>query len=408
MKHLYTFFFFIVITNSFFGQKNNRLKNGMWRAELSLDPSHQLPFQLKINAHKGQTYLTVINGDERIDLKQLDSYNDTVVYTFPMYHSELHFSINSSKEINGFWRNYDKKDYKIAFNAKYSKAPRFKDTISSKTLTNYTGKWKTSFKEDVSVYYPAIGVFKQNKNHLVGTFLTETGDYRFLEGNVYGDHLYLSCFDGSHAFLFNGELKKDTLSGEFLSGKHWKTTWTATQNDDFELSHPDSLTYVKEDQPHLELNLKDLNHNYYSYPNQETKGKVVIIQILGTWCPNCMDETRYYKELYAKYHDQGLEIISVCYETGEDEETYFKRVQSYKEKLDLDFTFLIGGKANKGKASEHFSVLNQIISFPTSIFIDRNGDIQRIHTGFNGPSTGSYYTDYTTKTDKLIEELIKK
>jgi thiol-disulfide isomerase/thioredoxin len=156
----------------------------------------------------------------------------------------------------------------------------------------------------------------------------------------------------------------------------------------------------------LSFNLKRLDGTLYSYPKNIAKNKVIIIQIMGTWCPNCLDETLFYKTLYDKYHDRGLEIISVAYEVGKNHDEYVKRVNKLKNKLDLNFTFLIGGQAKKELASTHFQALNQIISFPTSIFIDKKGDIVQIHTGFNGPGTGTYYSDYKRKTIMMLEYLL--
>lgn len=408
MKQLFLYFLFFSILNQATAQGSQRIKKGIWRAELKLNETTNLPFQLEIKRTKKKTSLAIINGEEKIILRNENPLFDTLIYSFPLFNTELRFHVDSKKQLTGYWNNYNKNDYKLPFTAVLSKAPRFDDTVSTEGIADFNGKWETYFGINSPDKYPALGVFEQNKNKLTGTFLTETGDYRFLEGNVYGANLYLSCFDGSHAFLFTGELDNDTITGKFLSGKHWSTDWSAINNEAFELINPDSLTYVSDSTSSINFTLNDLKHKSFSYPNEELKDKVVIIQIMGTWCPNCMDETRYFKELYNKYHNDGLEIISICYEAGENEETYYERVASYKEKLDLDFTFLIGGKASKGIASEHFNTLNQVISFPTSIFIDRNGKIQRIHTGFNGPSTGAYYTEYVTKTNQIIIEMLGK
>ena len=169
---------------------------------------------------------------------------------------------------------------------------------------------------------------------------------------------------------------------------------------------PDSITILKKDNPAFSFNLKTVNGADYSFPNQETRGKVVIIQIMGTWCPNCMDETNYYKELYDKYHSKGLEIISIGYETSESFEDQAKKILTLKQRKNLDFTFLVGGKASKEIASEQFKMLNEVISFPTSIYIGRDGQVKRIHTGFNGPGTGEVYTEYVKKTNALIESLL--
>ena len=235
--------------------------------------------------------------------------------------------------------------------------------------------------------------------------MTETGDYRFLEGNIVGDSLFLSCFDGSHAFLFKAGINDEELTGKFFSGTHWSSEWEGIRNEDAELQSPEELTYVVDDKE-VQFNLKDMEGKDFSFPNENYEGKVTIIQIMGTWCPNCLDETKYYKELYDTYHSDGLEIISIAYETGNDVEDYIESVTRLRNKLSLNFTFLIGGAANKNLASEHFSMLNKIISFPTSIFIGRDGQVKRVHTGFNGPGTGEYYTEYVRNTNSLIENLL--
>jgi peroxiredoxin len=120
-----------------------------------------------------------------------------------------------------------------------------------------------------------------------------------------------------------------------------------------------------------------------------------------------MDETKFFKELYAKYHEKGLEIIAVGYETPNDFEGKVNKIKLLKERHHLDFQFLVGGSADKGLASEQFSMLNEIMSFPTAIVIGRDGEVKRVHTGFNGPGTGKLYDDYVKDMDLFIQELLK-
>jgi thiol-disulfide isomerase/thioredoxin len=157
----------------------------------------------------------------------------------------------------------------------------------------------------------------------------------------------------------------------------------------------------------IQLQLKDLENKDYVYPNTQTKGKVTLIQIMGTWCPNCLDESRYLASLKAQYKDQ-LEIIAITYETQESVEDRIAKVKKYKESLDLNFTFLMGGKACKTCAAELFPMFNAITSFPTLIFINKKGEIKNIHTGFSGPGTGIYYEKFVDKTNLFIEQLIKE
>lgn len=399
---------FLLFSFVAFTQKSQTFKSGQWIGNLQLNEQIVLPFSMEFKNSKDNCYGIIINGDEVIDLGKINSINDTFHIPFPIFNTELIFTVQDKKTIAGSWHNYNKANYSIPFVANYSKQNRFPKE-KNKLKKDFSGKWETVFSKDGKDAYPALGLFKQTDDKISGTFLTETGDYRYLDGNVYGDKLYLSCFDGSHAFLFTAqENEKGELDGKFYSGKHWNSEWTAKHNEFYSLPNPDSITYVKENAKNLSFEVKDLKGKPYVYPNNALNDKVVIIQLMGTWCPNCLDETDYFKQLYDKYHAKGLEIISIGYEVGDDFDKHVDRISTFKNKLDLDFTFLVGGSANKGTASKQFSALNEIISFPTSIFIGRDGQIKRIHTGFNGPGTGEYYKEYVEKTDELIKLMIEE
>lgn len=379
------------------------LTPGSYSAYLQLNETTQLPVHLTVEKKQKRILLVVNNAEERIELTNGINKGDTVILPFPSFDSELRFITDKKKEIRGFWFNYNKgTNYKIPFFANFNPKPRKKEEASG----NLNGKWETHFSPQTKDEEDALGIISQDHNHITGTFRTETGDYRFLEGYIDGSKFYLSAFDGSHAFLLNGTLKDHKIQGFFYSGKHYSTDFAAIYNPNFELRDPDSITILNPESKEFSFNLKTIDGKDYHFPNEQTKGKVVIIQIMGTWCPNCMDETNYYKELYDKYHSKGLEIISIGYEATDSFEEQAKKIQTLKQRKNLDFTFLVGGKASKGIASEHFHMLNEVISFPTSIYIGRDGEVKRIHTGFNGPGTGEVYTEYVKKTNALIESLL--
>ncbi|MFT6923453.1 MAG: thiol-disulfide isomerase/thioredoxin [Crocinitomicaceae bacterium] len=401
---------FLLLSSYSFSQKASRLrlKKGQWIAELKLNDNDVLPFNMLVEK-KGKSFdFSVVNGDEIIPLDSSIVINDSVHLMFPFFNSELVFHVDTKKSISGYWKNFNKGDnYKIDFTSQRKKTTRFSNAKKKTDGINVNGRWEVEFEPNTTSSYPAVGIFEQGEgsSKVTGTFLTETGDYRFLAGNVIGDSVYLSCFDGSHAFLFKALSINGQLKGSFLSGTHWQSKWDAKPNETIELTSPDDLTYL-EDSTTFHFDLIDIDESPFSFPNPETNNKVVIIQLMGTWCPNCLDETVFYKGLYDKYHDQGLEIISIGYEAGDTFQEHSKSINRLKDKLELDFTFLVGGSARKDLASEHFYMLNKVISFPTSIYIGRDGKVKRIHTGFNGPGTGSYYSDYVKATTALVEYLL--
>lgn len=412
---LKTVYFLSILFLSFsvFSQtpKLKALKTGSWSGKLSLNSTNNLRFQFTIQKVEKEYVFAVLNGEEQINMIHPRVERDSLVLEFPLFNSIMVLKRHDTEKLKGYWLNLNKgANYTIPCELNFGYTNRFPSKITSLNVlqtANFDGKWECFFDPGTPDAYKAVGIFTQDNTKIEGTFLTETGDYRFLEGNVLGDSLYLSCFDGSHAFLFTGRISPSGIDGKFYSGKHWKTSWTATKNETFKLTDPDSLTHLL-DTARVRFSFKDLNGNDFHFPNERYDNKVTIIQIMGTWCPNCMDETRFYADLYAKYHAKGLEIISIGYEIGTDFLAQAESIKRLKNRLNIDYTLLVGGSANKNLASTHFSMLNQITSFPTTIVVGKDGLVRKIHTGFNGPGTGKFYEDYTRETVDLIEKLLNE
>lgn len=406
MRKLFTVLLLTFITLNY-SLANTPPPVGYWKSELSINDSTTIPFTL-ITEKKpnNELIVKVKNASEIICLKALEPKKDTFIYAFQDFNSKLYITKEGNSALSGYWQNLQRsEDYILPFTASYiGKSLETSDA----SITSIEGKWKTVFNYASTTPYPALGVFNHmaGSANVAGTFLTETGDYRFLDGLSTEGKVQLSCFDGSHAFLFEADLVQDTLWGTFYSGNHWKTQWYAVKDNSFQLSDPDSLTYVKKSLDTFDFTFKDLKGKNFTFSNENLNDKVVLIQIMGTWCPNCLDETKYYKELHSKYKDQGLEIIAVCYEASKSFEAQTKSVKRLINNYELDYTFLIGGNASKTLASEQFYFLNEIISFPTSIYINKQGEIVKVHTGFNGPGTGEIYEDYKKETEALIEQLL--
>ena len=127
---------------------------------------------------------------------------------------------------------------------------------------------------------------------------------------------------------------------------------------------------------------------------------------MGTWCPNCLDETIFFKEIYEKYHKSGLEIIGVAYEKPTTFDDQAKRVQRFIKNEEISYPILIGGGLSDNKVSKDFSMLNKIAAFPTAIYINRKGEVAKIYTGFSGPGTGKIYEKYKKETMAFIEDLL--
>lgn len=251
----------IVIENPFTG-----LPPGPWRAILELEPRSlaenpegkplpqlmnlefeevtqgELPFNFEVRYTDEQNfYIEIINGEERIKVEDIiigrdrSTAKDTVVIKLPVYNSYIR-AIFEEDVMEGEWVDNSRENYRIPFKAYQGQAHRF-TSLRKTPVMDVSGRWEATFGVEGENTYMAIGEFSQEGNHLAGAFLTETGDYCSLEGTVQEDKLYLSSFDGAHAFLFEAKILPDsTLIGSLRSGKHYKTLWKARANPDFELS----------------------------------------------------------------------------------------------------------------------------------------------------------------------------
>lgn len=407
-KYFYFFLSLLPLLSCSDETKNSSslLVEGNWHLELQISEENFLPVDFILNKNDSSFSIDIVNAEEVIKITDIEIKGSKIIFKDPIFNSWFEGKILSPTKINGFWFKEDK-NYKIPFKAEYGIKNRFPEP---KNLTNHqvniTGKWEVDFSKGTDEHYKAIGQFQQVDNYVTGTFMTETGDYRFLEGNMYNNNLYLSTFDGTHAFLFKASIINGNLEGVFWSGTHWQEPWVAVKNESFELTNPDSLTYIKKGYEGLAFTFPNINGDSISLTDEKYTSKVVIVNIMGPWCPNCKDETKYLVELYNKYNKDGLEVIALSFDKTDDFEKSKASIIKLSEFYNAKYDFLIAGSANKINAAQALPMLNQIMSYPTTIFIDRKGKIRKIRTGFYGPGTGNYYTRYTTETNIFIEKLL--
>ncbi|HKK75865.1 MAG TPA: TlpA disulfide reductase family protein [Saprospiraceae bacterium] len=375
----------------------------------------ELPFNFEIiYPNPDSFYIEIINGEERMIVddisigRDIRTAKDTVFINFPVFDSYIR-GIFVENIIEGEWVVRNRENYRIPFVAYHGRDHRFTN-LQKEPITNVSGRWEVTFglAEDQEPY-PAIGDFKQEGNRVTGTFLTETGDYRFLEGTVQEDRLYLSVFDGSHAFLFGAKILSDsTMTGFFRSGSHYRTLWEAKRNPAVELRDPDDLTQLKEGYTDFDFSFENAQGQTVSLSDSRYDNKVTIVQVFGTWCPNCRDETAFLVDYLKKNSEDDLTVISLAFERHKDPQEAKAAINRYIEKMDIDYEILLAAaNDDKAVASETLPMLSEIISYPTMIILDRNHKVRRIHTGFNGPATDKY-DDFTKEFDTFIQGLLSE
>lgn len=397
------FFILFLILNQ---MTQAQITTGVWRAELET-PGGPLPFNFEISLTTNGYAFALHNGDELLSTAEVTVDDNTLYVNLPVFNSSINAEISSDyNNLSGWFHDYSRgSKYAIPFTAKAGESYRFMKNPDSAQF-NISGKWNTQFKT-ADQSYQAVGVFTQTGNLLNGTFLTATGDYRYLQGDVSGNQFFLSTFDGAHAFLFTGNIENDsTLSGKFFSGNHWQETFSADKNDTIQLPDPNTLTYLKDGYDSFNFCFPTATGDTICSSDKQFQNKVVIIQVMGTWCPNCMDETAYLAELFQKYNSQGLEIVALAFEKETDQTAASKNFGRLRKQFGITYPILLAGSSKKLEASNALPMLNAVIAYPTLIVLDRNKQVVFIHTGFNGPATGDLYSAFSKEFQQKIQQLL--
>ena len=383
------------------------LQQGRWRAALHREDGNNIIFNLDVEQQRGKTILYVVNGLERMPVKDVSRVNDSLFIDMPVFESSFKLKIISKDSIAGTWiKRGSVKDLEMPFTATAKQAYRFA-AVNGNAAVNVEGKWKIDFMKGGE---PAIGNFAQKGNVVTGSILTNSGDYRFLAGTVTGDLLQLSTFDGVHAMLFTAKVKGKELSeAKMFSSKAPVQEWSALKDPNV-LLPSETLTRIKDGQDGtLDFTFVDLDGKQVSIKDERFKGKVVVIQLMGSWCPNCMDETAFMSAYYDKNKQRGVEMIGLAYEYTTDLARSKASLSKFKKRFDVHYPLLITPVtvSDPQRTEKTLPQLTGIKVFPTTLILDRSGKVAEITTDFFGPGTGEYYTKFKEEFEKKIDKLLK-
>lgn len=407
-----------------------------WAAHLE-SPGGDLKFGLTLGIDgAGAATAKITNASETIEVPAVEWSRERLelVLEFPHYDSRITAKASSdATTLTGVWRKRKSAsswtELKFAAAAGPSGAAAWwpadgfigvsrlrNELAGSGALTaGFFGAWSAKFAADNA---PCVARFagrpwqKDADEHhggFSGTFLTTLGDYRYLSGefDLPNERMTLSCFDGAHAFFFNAKLMDDgSLLGDFWSGDSWHDTWTAVRDRDAKLPDPFGLTKINDGVQLDELEFPDLDGVARKLGDPRFAGKARIVQLFGTWCPNCNDEARYLRELDERYRDRGLAILGLAFEITGESERDARQVRRFAAHHAIRYPLLVAGVSDKQKASERFPLLDKVRAYPTTLFVDSRGRVRAVHQGFSGPATGAEHLKLREDFERLIETLL--
>jgi thiol-disulfide isomerase/thioredoxin len=405
MKKILVLLLLIVIQGQILKAQTSR-----YRATIKIEGGI-LPFGLELQKKADNTYKGyILNATEKFQTDDASISDDSLRIPISLFDAEIVAKMSGKNLMGIFRKNKGRKSFvQVPFMATLGYNYRFVPTQKTVNKMDLQGKWATNFVNTTTQKKGfAVGIFEQKGNIVTGTFLTTTGDYRYMDGNRVGDSLLLSTFDGSHTFLLKAKIKGNKMTGKFSDSVLGFKNIEAKKDDKAELPDVKKITYLKEGFDKLDFTFPNEKGEKISLSDDAFKGKVTIIQILGSWCPNCMDESMYLAPFYKKNKGKNLEIIGLAYEKNIDPEFFKSKMALIRKRFGIEYPLLQAGLNNSESASESLPMLNKVIGFPTTLIIDKKGKIRETHAGFSGPGTGKYYTEWVADFERLIDKLLKE
>ena len=389
-------------------KKQVDFQSGVWRGELAVAENKHAPFLFEVKRlSNDSTTVILINGEERVELKGVTLQDDSITIPIIAYDAVIRGSLINNRIEGKFIKNYIDNDPGIFFMAQFGEENRFAP-VENSTKIKADGKWEVLFVNENRDTTQNVGVFKSDNQIVTGSILTSTGDLRFLEGAYTNDGVHLSAFGGLSPYLIELTFSdNNNFTGTFYTSRG-TTQLLGTRNDEASLADPYSIAQLKLGYETLSFNLPDINGNHVSLQDERFRNKVVIISILGSWCPNCLDEMSFLAPWYEENKKRGVEVIGIAFERKNDFDYAQKALTQLKNRFNTGYPLLFGGEVGKESIAGVLPELDNFSSYPTTIFIDKEGKIRKIHSGFNGQATGLFYQEFIKDFNTLVDTLLSE
>lgn len=371
---------------------------GRWRGALDL-AGGTLPFEVRFERERGQLFAMICNGPSCDTRAAVSVRSDSVVLDIADFAATVTLARRADSLV-GMYRNVGNRGPRaIPFRASRGSWPR--STAPSALL----GSWDAWFLSD-GRRSPRVFQFRNGPEGLEAAFLANSGDYGLFWGGAAGDSFHVARFDGTFVLLLEGRLDGDTLRGTYHAGLRTQTPYVAVRSTGApHLVAPTALTTADTTNP-FRFAFPDLQGRLVDQDDSRLKGKVLLVDIFGSWCSSCHEAMPDLIELHRTYHARGLEIVGFGYEVSSDSAEANRLIRRFRDKFGAPWLLLRAGLNVVEETAATLPQLRGFSAYPTTIFVGRDGRIRQVYAGFRGPATGAQHTRQIEDYRRLIESLL--
>ena len=371
---------------------------GRWSAALDL-AGGVLPFELRIERGAGGLRALLCNGPSCDTRAAVTAGGDSVLLDIADYAATI-VAQRRGDSLIGMYRNVGNRGPRaIPFRARLGGWP------ARPAPATLLGRWDAWFSTD-GRRSPRVFEFRNGSRGLEAVYLANSGDYGLFWGGASGDSFHVARFDGTFVYLLEGRLSGDTLRGTFHAGLRTQTPFVAVRSSGApHLVAPTALTSA-DTVNRFRFDFADLEGRRVTQDDPRLRGKVVLVDIFGTWCTSCHEAVPALLELYRTYRPRGLEIVGFGYEVSADSGQANPLIRRFRDKFSIPWLLLRAGVNLVEETAATLPQLSGFTAYPTTIFLGRDGRIRQVYAGFRSPATGAQHERQIADYRRIIERLL--
>ncbi len=382
-------------------------QKGIWSGSITIAENKKLPFQMSLDLNTDSSCGYFINGNEITQIPEIELQNDSLTFIFSEYRAAMR-GIWDGKEWRGKFYRFRTDTTWNEFTASPMLRQKVKDTTDIRGVS-LAGKFHTYIKTPKGIDSSNIANFWMKNDSIYGTLIAPDGDYGLLVGIQRGNKVTLARFTGWQAYLMELELNGESWNGRLISriGNPMEFILTP-QRKIYTRLNPERITTMIAPKAQFTFFGTTSTGEIISSADEKFKNKVLLIDIMGTWCHNCIDAAPLLQQLYLEYQKEGLEVIGLSFEISDNIEIAKKNLSLFQKRYGITYNVLFCGNTKEENVRQKLHAqLKNFYGYPTTLFVDRKGIVKEIHVGFKGPGSGEIYQEQIQQYYEIIRKLLK-
>jgi thiol-disulfide isomerase/thioredoxin len=381
--------------------------SGRWDGTAKVQDHLIVPLHLELSQTGSQLHGALVDGAQTMAATEGSVDGNALTLRFSQYAITLRLKLQEGTLQGQYSKDNGSFSYPVALKRQINPPP-----VAGK-IPNIAGTWIIPAESAKGEHAWRL-IIRQSGPAVTGTILRIDGDTGALAGDYRDGAFHLSRFQDTRPTVM--EIVPNTdgtlaikLAGPHIGGKTGETELTLAALRPLSsktLPQPDSAeghTSVKDPREPLAFNFPDLNGKPVANTDPQFKNKVVLVNITGSWCPNCHDEAPYLEELYRKYRPEGFEIVALDFEEPDQQHT-LTRLHAFLKKYGITYTYLLAGAP--AEVDEKIPQAVNLNAWPTSFLVGRDGRVHFVEVGFPSVGSADFYAEAKHRYAANIERLL--